>query len=714
MFSNIHIVDHELWVTKDLLTDHGISENYIKKCLCHYRKGIIKTWNNIEYSQDHRIKLIQLTSIPYTTRIKLPSEDQLKNQILLDSIVSKETEKKAKTNQILHEIEVELNRAFNNDYLEYVPEYHKESSLDDETVFSYGKLHAIIYAILNLRNQSKKLKDLHKVYLQFDLPGINRLSNYKSFSRKLADCRKNGIKATILHGRQGNTYPYKLNGFVTGKTEQYLCDPKQLPNGLIKDYVNRDITNYNKTDAGLENPFSFISEPTVSQYYRRPEVKNTIMLHRNKELFDKHVQPSSRRKTAIYAGDTYQMDGTKIQFVSWDAIKKKVERLSIFAVKDVKSGRIVGFDLAQSEDKYNVLGAMEMAVKTNGLAPFEWVYDNASASKTEEFKNLKLGLELNGSRIRHAKVGNSQDKSQLERWFRTYQNKYQRLIPGFLGGGIKTKVDTERIDSGFLEKVRKTNGIPSTEQLQKTMAVLISIFNATPGKNGKSPDQLFAECSKPNTKELRPEQIAFLFWHSKTIKVRNMEIETEIRKQKYYYDLSYHEKRFELTGSKVKVYYDHRELSIIHVFDLKDNYIGEFKQKVAPYLSAANQTEKDINQIIKSAAHHKSIKTAANKRLKRVAVKAANEAGDDNFYRTINPLAASKELVNNAESQAFIEMYSDMKGIDFSQVDDIPEVFQDNPLTNPDFGNVINEFDNLNTKEATLEVVGKSAINVTT
>ncbi|MFK5855128.1 MAG: Mu transposase C-terminal domain-containing protein [Bacteroidota bacterium] len=707
----LNILNGNVYATYAFLLKHEVPYKTIDKGVTRYRKKNNGSWENFK----KKYVYILYKSIPLRTRLKykLPSEDQLKNQTLLESIVNKETEKKAKANQKLQEIEIALNDACNNHYMKYVTKYHKAYNLNAEMVFSYSKLHAIINTIITLRDQNKKLKDLHKVYLQFDFSGISKTSNYKSFSRKITDCKKNGIKATILHGRQGNTYPYKLNDFVTGKIEQYLCDSRMFSYGQITEFVNNDIANYNKTSSGQVNPYEYISGESVSAYYRRPGVKNTIMLHRNKELFDKHVQPSSRRTAPLHVGDVWYMDGTKIQFVSKNTITNKLERLSIFPIQDVKSGKIVGFDLAQSEDKHNVLAAMEMSVKIAGLVPYEWVYDNASASKTEEFKSLKQRLELNGSRVRHAKVGNSQDKSQLERWFRTYQNKYQRLIPGFLGGGIKSKVDTERIDSGYLEKVRKTIGLPSTEQLQKTMVILISIFNATPGKSGKSPNQIFAECTKPNATELRPEQVAFLFWHNKTIKVRNMEIETEIRKQKYYYDLSYHEKRFELTGTKVKVYYDYRELSMIHVFDLNDKYIGEFKQKAAPHLSAANQTEKDISQIIKTSSHHKSIKTAANKRLKSVAVNASNEGGEDNFYHTINPLAAGKEIINNAESQVFIEIYSDMKNLDFNQVDDIPEVFQDNPLTNPDFGKPINEYDNLNTKAATLEVVEKSESNIT-
>lgn len=704
-------IESVYYVSREFLEKHGVPYNSIRTYLERNRKGIINSWNHIKAPEDKRKVLIEFGSIPDKTKIKykLPDGNEIEDHYKADIALG---ENEAEGNQEL-QIKDKLHRAITVCYVEYTNEYREVYPGDKETPINKAKLHSLYSMIIELKKNKVKVKSLFSAYSSLHIPHHKKVTSFKSFSRKLVQCQKNGIKSTVVHGRQGKELRWKLDEFVEGKIIQYFSDPRQFSSETITYFVNKEIERYNQERAS--NPShakrSTISESTVKKYLLRPEIKNRVLKYRNPEQYKRSVLPTNRRIKALNAGDTFMLDGTRLQLFCLDKSGKKPIRPNILVIYDVYSSKVVGLNISESEDRFSVMTAMEMAVKMSGFAPREWLYDNASVTKTEEFKRLKNELRLFGSEVRYARVGNAKDKSQIERFFRTFQNKYQRNIPGFLGGGIKSKVETERISSEYLEKVRKEKGLPSFKQLEKTILELIASYNNSVNKSSEIPNELFAKSPKPNVCKLDQAQAAFLFWHHKTLTVRNMEIATKIRKQPYYYDVSDHPDKFKLNGQKVKLYYDIRDLSRVFVFDLKDNRIGELNQKTAFHQSIPNQSEKDIEQIIKNESHIKSIDKSVDTALKEKANRASKAGGSDRFWDVFNPLSDTKERINDAESIAFMNTYGILRDVDFSETDGIENINPDNPLTNPDYGkeDLLTKSENIFTKEATYKEVDQES-----
>ena len=161
-----------------------------------------------------------------------------------------------------------------------------------------------------------------------------------------------------------------------------------------------------------------------------------------KSAHDKETANYAKIIPALYSGDQWQMDG-------WDIpvyCKKRSEKGGVeyfvkyvlFVVMDVHSRKIIGFDVAESENTETILTALDMAVRNTKTLPNELVADNHSWNKTKEAASLKDITEKLG--MIWTIDSNPRRKAILERAFRTLGDKHFKRYYGYLGQGIKSKM----------------------------------------------------------------------------------------------------------------------------------------------------------------------------------------------------------------------------------------------------------------------------------
>lgn len=507
-------------------------------------------------------------------------------------------------------------------------------------------------------------------YLQ--IKGLkNHITNYNEFAIKLAGWAKNGIN--LIHGLTGSAQNHlkKITDFHIGKMEQYYSHPNQYTYQMVTDLVNADCKAINLKEISIES---------VKKYLSQPAVKNRLSFYRNKEFFKKNVQPFARRKAVLNSGDLYYADGSPIQVFCWNRERTKKIRLNLFAVMDVKSAKVVGFDLAESEDRYNWFAAFKMAFNMEMLLPYEVVYDNASATKTEEFKTLKESLLVRGCRLNPAEKGNPQHKAQLERWFGTFQSTCQRMIDGYIGEGIRSKRANGRIDADFWGKTLKKDDCYTWDSMVMIIANLIAIYNQKAVKNRKAPSKVFAESERPNATTIGKEDIAQLFYHSKKLKVSRSEIKTTIRHVDYYYEVFDHTQGIDLNGQEVNMYYEETDLSRVHIFSLTNEYLGELRQKVGLVSGKASQQQNDVEQIIKTSKHNSSIATTVKEATQKIADKAAS-ISDDAFYQVSNPFTVAKDAYNTAETKLMMNYVAEHAEVNPDKVKEYKPLEHNTPVT---------------------------------
>lgn len=533
-----------------------------------------------------------------------------------------------------------------------------------------------------VQSQTHTITEVFEVYKSFEYASIK---HYNSFLRKLKEFRESD-SVSCTHGRIGQKYEYKVNPFINSLIFEYLCDPHKYGYRQVTEYVNTRIRRFN---ASTGASFSTISKSLIADYYIQNQVE--IDLYRNGlSQFNIDTRPYLPRITALNAGSLVQMDGSPVQIMCWNHPSKwkteegkRLMRINLFVLRDAYSGKITGFDMSESEDRFNVISALNLHVRVHGHLPAELVHDNFSATKTDEFKDLKQKLENKGVIVRAAKVGNAQDKGEVERYFGTFQSSFQRLIDGYLGEGIKSKRKNGRISEEFIKKHQKENGYYHYDEMQKIIAELIMIYNSSclsEKYNGKTPNQLYAESEKPYVKPVDILDTVQLFWLNKTITIGRSMIVNEVRKQKRYYEIWDNEHKLRLRGKKVRVYYDEKDASEIHVFTLDGDFICTCTQKVQIHEAAVDRQEGEEKTIIKHESHNDTLQRyIENKAVERVR-KAEEYTGME--YEAVSAYTLEKEKLNSAENRAFIDAYCETKDIDFDKVKDYQPIVPDTPYHN--------------------------------
>lgn len=635
-----------------------ISDSYIFVAMSRFNSGSSETWQNQPKPGDERKRLIHYSSIPdnFKSKHNLPTTEELISRIITNAAIEAADQKQISIELKDDALYGSLKQAAESDFVKFCPQYAKHFPTQNDKAITYAKTHAVLLACTTLK-ANYKFSDLHKAYLQTkDIKqSLKSLAKFRQMVNKYA---KDGIWLVDKRAGKKPQHLVKITDFHIGVMEKYRMHPNHYTYDMITMLVNKDCT-----DAGLKP----ISVESVSQYLRQPEVKNRLSMYFNKRHYRNEVKAFTRRRSADFAGDEYYCDGSPLQMECWNKAHTKVIRLSLFVVMDLHSKKIVGFDLAESEDRYNWFSAFKMAFHIEGLLPYNMVFDNGSATKTGEFKTLQQELLLKGCHLNPTKAGNPQAKSQVERWFETFQSGFQRMIDGYMGEGIMSKRDNGRIDREFLTKVHKVNGYHSFNTMQSIITELIGIYNEKPVKKRKAANQVFRESEKPNVQRIGVQDIAFLFWMQKTIKVSRGEIKFDLRSNTYFYEVFDNRLALKINGQQVKVYYDERDLSTIQIFSLENEYLGELRQKLSIVAAKANQTDKDVLDIMKQSAHNNSMATTIEIDTKKIAAKA-EAVNEDMFGRMISPFETSKEDFNSAETQLLRNYIREQNGVDESLV----------------------------------------------
>jgi len=513
------------------------------------------------------------------------------------------------------------------------------------------------------------IKDVFEVYKTRESASIK---NYESFTRKLKGLQKNGV-ATCTHGRIGHLYESKISSYTTLIIHEYLCLPGYYSYNQIKVWVNQSINEYNEKHG---TNYGTISKSAIAQYFLQN--RNEINYRREgKQRFDTATRPYLPRISALNAGSLVQMDGTPIQIFCWnhpDKWKedgKKQIRLNLFALRDAYSGKITGFDMSESEDRYNIIEAIKMMAKREGHLPAELVHDNGSATKTDEFKAIKKQLEDRGTLVRAAKVGNAQDKAEIERFWGTFQSKFQRLVDGYMGEGIRSKRANGRISEEHIKKCTKENGIYGYDEMMVIIAKLIVTYNNTPinEKYGdETPNQRYAESEKPYVKQVDAFDLVRMFWLNKELKVGKSMIINEVHKSKRFYELWDNEQKLKLNGQKVRVYYEEDDASNIHVYTLEGEFVCVCKQHLQIHEAFVDQQEGEGLQIMKHVAHRDAIYGFIDNKKDERVQKVEQLTGE--AFELVMPITREKQKLNNAESQVLLRQFYDQKGINPKDIAD--------------------------------------------
>lgn len=276
---------------------------------------------------------------------------------------------------------------------------------------------------------------------------------------------------------------------------------------------------------------------------------------------------------ALYAGDCWQIDATRMNLIEHKKDDKKNGFLYIVAVKDVHSGDIIGHAFDYSENRYVYANAIKMAVESTGYLPYELVYDRFPGHNTKEIMTLFSTMETMG--VKMTQTIKATGKPHVERGFGTLQSVFMQESKYYYGEGILSRRASAHRSPEYLKQIRKESraeGFDLTASYDESEAIIeafrstkLSYYSRRHAKVDRSPSEIHQESEKPNVKQLQPHQISMLFGLKKkaTIKHDGM-IRTEIQKGDYCFQVSDYEVMKK--HKQVILSYDLEDLSQVHLF----------------------------------------------------------------------------------------------------------------------------------------------------
>jgi hypothetical protein len=657
----IELVDNRIVIDcQTLIVEFGISRNTVYHGINSYRATL--KWENFKRGKE---VFIFIETIPSTTKNKLPKEPRLRALIKQDS-----------TDSIVQSYYQKLQYAKLNRFLEHRIYYRDRYGLTADKALDASMKRATWDKFMQLYNQNKTgaKGGLKKGALEILLYAYNKTypggySSTQSLKKAINTLEDKGVDAVCLDGRAFKN----LNKPALKYDERHLF----LLTGIVssgKAYKAPKIEQILKEmchDEGINCPsLSWIKE-------QKTTILKNIEIYNNRLGADKtdKVTPYTGIKAAFYADDQYQIDGWDLPYYFLDE-SKKLKKLTLIVVRDAYSRKIVGDSISLSENRLSLFEALQNTVANTGALPFELVSDNHSYNETKEvgyFKeeSSKLGLTWTVD-------SNPRRKAIAERYFAVLGESFCKDHYGYIGQGIKTRDKDGRTKQELIDKYLKAGKILTQDQIKLIAIDVISKFNKTPLSSGKkSPNELYAESSKPHRIEIDLYERLKLFTKKTEYKVSRNQINIEIAGIKYEYQLPAELYR-KYERSVVSVRYDTPEL--IYLFDkVTDKPIVAVGQKEKAAGALANQTPYDIDILNRSTGRLKGIKAQARKENEDLAERASKLS--PTIFETINNRLTPKNVAKLLESEE-VTNEALKRGINLSRIEEIP-VFSE--VENPAF-----------------------------
>ena len=393
---------------------------------------------------------------------------------------------------------------------------------------------------------------------------------------------------------------------------------------------------------------------------------------RNAQIY-KHYNPI---ENALYAGDCWQMDGTRANLISYKDETGKERFAYMVVVRDVHSGAILGLSIGLAESAWMYINALRMAVQNTGYLPYEIVTDRFPGHNKKDWVELTDRLKISGVKITYTHEATG--KAKLERFFNTLQSVFMALSNYYYGEGIQGHRPFSHRSAEALNKMKKAAkevGWSFDKACDETENI-IGIYNATPlskysdkfKKIDKSPLQLHEDSPKENVKIIPVWKTLKYFGYHKTLTIRSSYIITEFQNTEYIYAPSI---EIVLKHKEVMIAYDLNNLNSVHVFTADGRtYLGEAQEQKRAQVYGPNA---DYSGLAKSKERGRLLKEA-------IAAKYQEIVGHTTYSET-------DLLMNGLNSKAEIEAAETaylMQGFDTDEVKILgTEVLNENPQPTP-------------------------------
>lgn len=491
---------------------------------------------------------------------------------------------------------------------------------------------------------------------------------------------------------------YRSSERETSVPQQVMNDLFSLilgPNGVSIGTAITTVQVYYKTQ-GLPLTCSASTMRRAVDRWRKENPHIWTMAREGEKAFrDKIGKVIFRDMAMLHVGDVWIADGHRLAFDIVDPLSGKPKRFLLVVYYDWASRMPVGCDLNLTENSQVIMSAFRNGGLVCGYLPKVVYQDNGRAFRAKIFtanpEKHDLEEELAGlfyragSRPVWAIPYNARAKN-VERFFLTVQNNFERLLPSWRGANPMQKPATLKRNEKWIAKLHQREALTIDEFKAAFSYWVYEMYGKTPhkGLKGRTPLEVFEQ----GNKQIDPSRriaVSELNYLMRTIDKRKIS-----NKGVNLFGLFFwHEELIKHVGQEAYVQYDIMNLDhgVLVYSAGKQKFIcqAEQQQKIHPMYILSDDPVKSKLELEKQVSQQRRLEKQTRKGVERLL-----EQVTDNSHEIAIELSERGKLFSTtplidkpAKKQSIEEVTADQftehETIEF----DLPEDTDDDDTTLP-------------------------------
>jgi putative transposase len=388
----------------------------------------------------------------------------------------------------------------------------------------------------------------------------------------------------LIHKSKGKYKERK----ITFQEQHYLLHLLLNPNRIK---IGSAITNLKQMSRNKVIESS-TNERTLRRWCEEWAARHPAEWHQardgSKFVSERIIKTIMRDDSSLSVGQVWVADGHTLSFDILNPQTGRAQRMTMIMVMDWASRYPVGASLAFTEDSQHILTAFrngfincsQIADNNSGTMAVlpEYVYlDNGKAFRAklfhESWEEHDLNKELGGIfprlniGVRFAESYNAKAKV-IERFFKTFQEQFERFITTFRGASIADKPSVLHRNEKWAKKLY-TGKPPTIEETMQMIAFYVRFcYGETPhtSLNRRTPYEVFSAARIAENRQVEISRLNFLMMAMERKNIRNEGIRLD---KKVYW----HRELVNHVGQPCIIRFDYSDARWIVVYDKNDVFI---------------------------------------------------------------------------------------------------------------------------------------------
>ncbi len=359
----------------------------------------------------------------------------------------------------------------------------------------------------------------------------------------------------------------------------------------------------------------------------------------SKFVSERIIKTIMRDDSSLAVGQVWVADGHTLSFDILNPQTGRAQRMTMIMVMDWASRYPVGASLAFTEDSQHILTAFrngfincsQIADNNSGTMAVlpEYVYlDNGKAFRAklfhERWEEHDLNKELGGIfprlniGVRFAESYNAKAKI-IERFFKTFQEQFERFITTFRGASIADKPSVLHRNEKWAKKLYAGKP-PTIEETMQMIAFYVRFcYGETPhtSLNRRTPYEVFSAARIAESRQIEISRLNFLMMAMERKNIRGEGIRLD-KKVYWHRDLINH------VGQPCIIRFDYSDARWIVVYDKNDVFICQAALRKAqhPFIEVSMDKAVSHKELNKEYKEIKGLRREKERSAKKWVVKS--------------------------------------------------------------------------------------------